>query len=70
MREVQGFKAFHVIEIDPSEVVLVIVADAAETLDRIASEVGNAWMRDNVLPHLAEPPSRRIGTVLASSDSD
>ena len=66
MREIDGFSGFHVIEISPDEVVLVILADTAETLDRIATEVGGAWMRENVIPHLAEPPDRQIGRVVAS----
>ncbi|HET6816783.1 MAG TPA: hypothetical protein VFH66_06105 [Mycobacteriales bacterium] len=67
-REVPGFKALHVIEISDDEVVLVVLADSAETLDRVATEVGNSWMRENVIPYLAGPPDRQIGKVVASSD--
>jgi hypothetical protein len=67
-REVPGFEALHVIEISDEEIVLVVIADTAETLDRVATEVGNTWMRDNVIPHLAGPPERQTGKVVASSD--
>lgn len=67
-REVPGFKALHVIEVSDDEVVLVVLADSAETLDRVATEVGNTWMREHVMPHLAGPPDRQIGKVVATSD--
>ncbi len=66
-RGIQGVDAFHVFELGPEDLVRIIVAETPETLDRIASEVGNTWMREHVLPHLAEPPSRQIGKVVASS---
>ena len=68
-REVPGFRSLHVIEMPGDEVVLVVVADSAETLDRIAERVGNTWMRENVLPHLAEPPDRQVGKIVATSES-
>lgn len=68
-RQVPGFKSLHVIEMTDEEVVLVIVADTAETLDRVATEAGNAWMRENVIPHLAAPPDRQIGRVVATSET-
>lgn len=66
MRDVDGFAGFHVVQTSPTEVTLVILAVDAETLDRIATEVGSPWMRAHVLPLLAGPPDRRIGPVLAS----
>jgi hypothetical protein len=68
-RKVPGFRSLHVIEISPEEVILVVIGDSPETLDRLATEVGNTWMRDNIGPHLAAPPDRRLGRVVASSDS-
>ncbi len=68
-REVPGFEALYVIEVADDEVVLLVVGDTAETLDRVASEVGNDWMTDNVIPHLAAPPDRQIGKVVASAAS-
>lgn len=67
-RQVSGFKALYVIEAADDEVVLVVVADTAEALDRIADEVGNTWMRENVLPYLAAPPDRQVGRIVATSE--
>lgn len=67
MRAVDGFQGFHVVQTSPTEVTLVILAVDADTLDRIATEVGSPWMRANVIPLLAAPPNRQVGPVLASS---
>ena len=67
-RAVPGFVSLHVIEVETDEVVLLVMADTAEALDRIATEVGNTWMRENVIPHLASPPERQVGKVVASSE--
>jgi hypothetical protein len=48
------------------QVVLVIFADAADVLDRMATELGNTWMGANVAPLLDGPPDRRIGPVIGS----
>lgn len=66
MRGVDGFEAFHVVRTGEREVILVILADTAETLDRIATEVGSPWMREHVVPLLAGPPERHIGPALLS----
>lgn len=68
-QQIPGFRALYVIEVSADEVVLLIIGDSAETLDRVATEAGNAWMRENVIPHLAAPPDRRIGKVVASSEA-
>jgi hypothetical protein len=39
-RQVPGFKSLYVVELTEEEVVLVVVGDTAETLDRVATEVG------------------------------
>lgn len=67
-RQVPGFRSLQVIEVSADEVVLVVLADSAEALDRIADEVGNSWMREHVLPHLASPPERQVGKVVATSE--
>jgi hypothetical protein len=67
-RTIPGFHALHIIEVSEYEVVLVVIAETAEALDRIANEIGNTWMRENVIPHLAAPPDRQVGRVVATSD--
>ncbi len=67
MRAIEGFKSFHVVQVAADRVVLVIVGDDAEVLDRLATKVGSPWMGANVVPLLAAPPDRRVGPVLAST---
>ena len=67
MRSIDGFGGFQVVHTGESEVVLLIFGDTVETLDRIATEVGSPWMIANVVPLLADPPARHIGSVIASA---
>ena len=61
----------------PSEGLLVthllIVADPDRSREFyrsvLGAEVGNTWMREHVMPHLAGPPDRQIGKVVATSDN-
>lgn len=66
MQAVAGFIALHVVQTGPRQVTLVILGDSAETLDRLATEVGSPWMMANIVPLLAGPPDRKVGPVLAS----
>jgi hypothetical protein len=66
MRALDGFQGFRVVQVADDQVMLVIFADNAETLDRMATELGNTWMGANVAPLLERPPERRIGPIIAS----
>jgi hypothetical protein len=66
MRALEGFQGFRVVQVADDQVVMVIFADAAEVLDRMATELGNTWMGANVAPLLDGPPDRRLGPVIAS----
>jgi hypothetical protein len=66
MRSIEGFQGFRVVQVADDQVVMVIFADAAEVLDRLATELGNTWMGANVAPLLDGPPDRRIGPIIAS----
>jgi hypothetical protein len=66
MRSIEGFQGFRVVQVADDQVVLVIFADAPGVLDRMATELGNGWMRTNVTPLLDGPPGRRIGPIIAS----
>ena len=68
MREIEGFQALHVLQTAETEVVLLILGDTVEVLDRVATEVGSPWMVANVVPLLVAPPERHIGPLIASSD--
>ena len=66
MRSIEGFQGFRVVQVADDQVVMVIFADAAEVLDRMATELGNTWMGANVAPLLDGPTDRRIGPIIAS----
>ena len=66
MRSIEGFQGFRVVQVADDQVVMVIFADVAEVLDRMATELGNTWMGANVAPLLDGPPDRRIGPIIAS----
>jgi len=66
MRALEGFQGFRVVQVADDQVMMVIFADTAETLDRMATELGNAWMGANVSPLLDGPPERRIGPIIAT----
>jgi hypothetical protein len=67
MAAVDGFHAVHIVELSPDKVVLVILADSAEALNRIATEAGNSFMVEHIVPHLAGPPQRQVGVVPLSA---
>jgi hypothetical protein len=67
MRDIPGFQGFQVVRTADTEVVLLILAESTDVLDRIATEVGSPWMVANVVPLLAGPPERHIGDVIASA---
>jgi hypothetical protein len=66
MRTIEGFQGFRVVQVSDDQIVLVIFADSAEVLDRMAAELGNGWMAANVAPLLDGPPDRRIGPIITS----
>jgi len=67
MRTVEGFQDFYAIQTSETEVILLILGDDADALNRLATEVGSPWMLANVVPLLAGPPDRHIGPTIASS---
>ena len=67
MQAIEGFQDFYVIQTSDTEVILVILGDTSEVLDRVATEVGSPWMMANVVPLLAGPPDRQIGLTVGSS---
>jgi hypothetical protein len=66
MRAIEGFQGFRIVQVADDQVMMVIFADTAECLDRMASDLGNSWMGANVAPLLDGPPDRRIGQIIAS----
>jgi hypothetical protein len=69
MKEIEGFRAFLVVQVGDDHAILLIVGDTPDALNRVATEVGSPWMIANVVPLLAAPPERHIGPIVASSES-
>ena len=67
-RGIEGFRALHVVQVAPDHFILIIVGDDAESLDRVAAEVGSPWMMTHVVPLLVSPPERHIGPLVATTD--
>jgi|SRR5579884_2321286 hypothetical protein len=61
-----GFHRFYVVQVSPNDVVLVIFAEQEQTLNDLATALGNTWMREHVAPLLERPPERLIGPVIAA----
>jgi hypothetical protein len=67
MKEIEGFGAFHVVQVGEDHAILIILGDTPDSLNRVATEVGSPWMSAHIVPLLATPPERHIGPVVASS---
>lgn len=63
---IEGLRAMHLVSAGEHELVVVLLADSPEALERTRVEVGNAWMRENVVPYAAGAPERVTGEVVAS----
>ena len=63
---IDGVSDFHLVRCGDEMLVLVILADNAQALDRLRDEVGNDGMRPKVIPHAAGPPERMAGEVVLS----
>jgi hypothetical protein len=46
--------------------VVLVLGDGPEALDRTRDEIGNEWMRENVIPHVAAPPDRIVGEAVVA----
>jgi hypothetical protein len=61
-----GGLAFHLVRVDETHLMLVLFFPDLETEERISRELGGPWMREHVLPLLAEPTRRSSGEVVVS----
>jgi len=67
---IQGLRAMHLIRAGRDELIVVVLADSEAVLERAREEIGNDWMRANVIPHAAGRPERVTGEVAASFERD
>jgi hypothetical protein len=56
------------VTIDENHAIFVLTFPDFETEERIKSEVGAPWMREHIVPLLAEPTERVSGEVVAGPD--
>ena len=56
------------VKVDETHAILVLTFPDLETEERIKSEVGGPWMREHIVPLLAEPTERASGDVVAGAD--
>jgi len=56
------------VKVDETRAILVLTFPDLETEERIKSEVGGPWMREHIMPLLAEPTERASGEVVAGPD--
>ncbi len=62
-----GGLAASLIQVDETQAILVLTFPDLETEERIKSEIGGPWMKEHVVPLLAEPTDRSSGMVVAGS---
>ena len=56
------------VQVDETHAILVLTFPDSETEERIKAEVGGSWMREHIVPLLAEPTDRASGEVVAGPD--
>ena len=62
-----GGTAASLVQVDATHAILVLTFPDLETEERIKTEIGGPWMKEHVLPLLAEPTDRSSGSVVAGS---
>jgi len=64
-----GGLAARVVKVDDTHLILLLDFYSPEDADRIACEIGGAWMRDNLTPLLDRDTERSVGEVIASAEA-
>ena len=64
--EIEDLRAFHVLRAGDDELIVLILGDTPEALERMRTEVGNDWMRENIVPHLAGGTERVVAESVVS----
>ena len=62
-----GGTAASLIQVDTTHAILILTFPDLETEERIKAEIGGPWMKEHVVPLLAEPTDRSSGAVVAGS---
>jgi hypothetical protein len=56
-------------KIDKTHLILILEFASAEDANRIARDVGGAWMRENITPLLAGDTNAALAKVIASAEA-
>jgi len=64
-----GGLAARVAKVDDTHLILLLDFHSPEDADRIAREIGGAWMRDNLTPLLDRDTERSVGEIIASAEA-
>jgi hypothetical protein len=57
----------HVVEVDERHLILVLLFESPESVDRITETIGSPFMREHVVHLLDQPTERSVGEVVATS---
>ncbi len=62
-----GATAARVLKVEDTHLILLLEFRSSDEANRIAQEVGGPWMREHIVPLLAEGTQRSVGVVIASA---
>jgi hypothetical protein len=68
--QIEGLRAFHLLRSGEHDLIVIVIGDHQEAIERMRTEIGNDWMRAHVIPHAAEPPERLVGEAVVSFERD
>jgi hypothetical protein len=64
--QVDGLAAIHVLRTDEGDLVVLVLGDDVAALERTREHMGNAFMREHIMPHAASAPERTISEIVLS----
>jgi hypothetical protein len=64
MAKMPGFADALCVHVADDGIVVVVLCDSAEALERVHQEVGSPWVGQNLTPYLAST-DRKVGAVIA-----
>jgi hypothetical protein len=64
--QIEGLAAFQVLQTDENDLVVLVFGDDEAALERTRQQLGNAFMREHVIPHADGPPERKVTKVVLS----
>jgi hypothetical protein len=64
--QIDGLAAIKVLRTEEGDLVVVVFGDDEAALERTREQMGNAFMREHVMPHAASAPERTIGEIVLS----